>query len=89
MVKTLPAVHLNGTSKQALIDGYTEAAYAVEKAIASVTEAGPNARDYYVQDPGAFEAARSEHNERIRALRVVFTDLMELAEKVDAGGWHR
>ncbi|MBI4473730.1 MAG: hypothetical protein HY646_13770 [Acidobacteria bacterium] len=78
-----PVVHLNGTSKEALLDGYVEAGRAVQKALDALAErAFPNPRDYYVIGPDAWSKARDEHNERVRLLVKVQLELEQLAEKI-------
>ncbi len=76
----LPTVHLNGTSRSALI-AENDAAYdALRAAVRALEEAGPNARDYYVQGDGAFTKAVSEHVARLAALRSVLADLETIAD---------
>lgn len=78
----IPTVHLNGTAGEVLLDQYTSAAQAVQQAIAAVCDAGPNARDYYVQGTDAGFAAQREHEARVAALKRVRDDLAAIAEGV-------
>jgi hypothetical protein len=78
----IPTVHLNGTSGEALLDQYTTAAQSVRQAIDKLCDAGPNARDYYVQGPDAALAAQREHESRIAALKRVRDDLAAIAEGI-------
>lgn len=79
---TTPTIHLNGTSAEALTDDYSAAYRAVCAAIESLQAASPNARDYYVQGPGAFAKARREHEARLHKLADVAGDLMAILEVV-------
>ncbi|MCR4300691.1 MAG: hypothetical protein NUV51_03700 [Sulfuricaulis sp.] len=78
-----PTIHSNGTGKQALIDGLCSACAAINDALAAVTEAQPNGRDYYVQGDDATRKAIAEHQQRIDALLGVRNELMAIAEHID------
>ena len=78
-----PLVHLNGTSKAALAEGYHNAATAITAALDKLIEAAPNARDYYPQGPDAYSVARREHDARCEALRAAHRDMLALYEHVD------
>lgn len=75
-----PTVHLNGTSKGALMEGYGNAYAALEAAMAALSEACPNGRDYYPQGPDAFVAARDEHIAQMGALRDIRDNMMAKME---------
>lgn len=75
-----PTVHLNGTSKDEMIDRLSDAGSAVHKAIDALIDARPNARDYYPQGPDAFAQADREHNERLTKLRAVYDELAQMHE---------
>jgi hypothetical protein len=79
---TLPLVHLNGTSAEHLLEGYTAAREAVSAAIHALADAAPNARDYYPIGDHAYAAARREHDARMVALVSVLEDLTRLEEHV-------
>lgn len=57
---TLPTVHLNGTSRKMLADGYFAAYRKLQDAIRSFGEIEHNARDYYVQGSGAWPQAAEQ-----------------------------
>jgi len=78
---TLPFIHLNGTSREALVDGYAKAYCAVDAAINVLFETSPNGRDYYPVE-GSYQKARAEHDVRVRALVKVRDELMEIAQGV-------
>ena len=77
-------IHRNGTSGEVLRDEYLEQRNILEKLIRRMSENGPNMRDYYPYDDGTaiFRQAAMEHEERIRQLKSVSTDLCVLAEAV-------
>jgi hypothetical protein len=51
---TFPTLHLNGTGKNDLRDGYANAYDAIDKAIEALANAELNGRDFYPQGPGAY-----------------------------------
>lgn len=88
-VKTLtaPAVNLNGSSADSLSRGYSEAATAIHLAMHRLGEAYPHGRDYLQGcDPAIardrMEAAQAEHDDRMRRLREVYTELGALCEAI-------
>ena len=78
----IPTVHMNGTAGEVLLDQYTAAAEAVRKAIDALCDAGPNARDYYVQGPDAALAAQREHEARLASLKRVRNELAAIVEGI-------
>lgn len=76
-----PTVHINGTSKAALLEGYCDAMNALLDAIKALETCSPNARDYYVND-GNINAACHEHANRIADLVALRRDINKLAEHV-------
>jgi hypothetical protein len=82
-----PLLHLNGTSGQALLHLNRAAAAAIRQAIDALTEASPNARDYYVIDAASFPQARAEHRARVLLLHQILADLdtigMRIADQLD------
>lgn len=78
----IPTVHLNGTTGEVLQDQYVSAAKAVQKAIDAVCDAGPNARDYYVQGTDAGLAAQRAHEARVKTLKAVRDELSAIAEGI-------
>lgn len=59
----LPTIHLNGTGAQSLKEEYRALRKAVQSAEDALVAATCNGRDFYPQDPRAFEAARREREE--------------------------
>lgn len=67
--KILPQIHLNGTSVDELVEQAEAARQALYAASEALTNAAPNARDYYVIGPDAFRVAQAEYEARQSALR--------------------
>lgn len=82
----MPLVHINGSGKKNLIDGYLTASRAVQDAMVKIAEAYPHMRDYYPldNDKELFKHAQEQHYARIDKLREVATELNALAMGVDA-----
>ena len=81
---SLPTVHLNGTSRDTLLEGYIAALDALRLAREALQAAAPNARDYYMQ-PNSFALAVEEHAirwTRLARLRETLDELNTLAEHV-------
>lgn len=67
-----PTLHLNGTSGADLLSQTTDAMIALSDAIKALQSAGPNGRDYYIQqDVTAFTQAQQQHGDRIAKLEAV------------------
>lgn len=77
-----PTIHLNGTDAMSLYNDYDAAAQAVREALRKLTQAAPNARDYYPQGDRAFQAAVVEHEKRWEKLESVAKDLAILMHHV-------
>ena len=77
-----PTIHLNGTSKESLLDQVTDAREALNAAIGALNNAAPNARDYYPQGDSAFIQATLEHRNRVTKLVAVCNELSDLAEAI-------
>lgn len=73
-----PTIHLNGTSREALHEGYRVAYDAVSDALAAVRRTHPNGRDYYPQDKANLITALAEHYRREGVLEKVLAELEEL-----------
>jgi hypothetical protein len=77
---TMPHVHLNGTSRDQLLEGYIDSVNAVRHAIEVVQKNAPNMRDYYLTPGGA--KALDEHTARLKKLEEVLAELREIGEHV-------
>lgn len=84
----IPTVHLNGTSKDALVTQLCDAIDAIHAAGTALAKACPNGRDYYVQaedvqTPGsAISRAMTQHEARMNKLREVATELETIAHAI-------
>ncbi len=74
---TAPTVHLNGTGYKDLWNGYEAAYEAVRAAQEAIGNIEFNARDYYVQSPGAWEKAQDHRIEQRQALAQVEEYLLQ------------
>ncbi len=77
-----PTIHLNGTSKNALIEQYSQACMAIQRAIRAMCEASPHGRDYYPQGPDTYRQANDEHLARIKKLEDVGNELQQIIENI-------
>lgn len=85
----LPTIHLNGTSKESLLEDLEKAYVALTAAIKAMCNACPNGRDYYPQGPEALERAQKEHYSRLDRVNEVQKELADLAEGIYKGGHGR
>jgi hypothetical protein len=79
-----PTIHLNGTSAGELQEGYERAYRALTGAIEALGQTAPNGRDYYPQGPDAILKAQREHDQRMKVLKSVQTDVLTLYNVIDA-----
>lgn len=81
---TTPIVHLNGTSRDDLIEQRVNAVMALAQARRAVTLMAPNGRDYYVVE-GLFEIAQNQHEEWMRSLHKLNAQITEEVFKLQEG----
>lgn len=82
----IPTIHLNGSSRERLVEGYCDASNAIRKAMDVLQEHSPHGRDYYPQGDGAFAAASDEHRARVRKLDEVRIELAAIALAISEAG---
>jgi hypothetical protein len=82
MALAIPTIHMNGTSRAAIIEQLETAHTAIEAAIRALEQAGPNGRDYYPQGAGAIQEALRQHANRLHNLSAVSKELAEIWEAV-------
>lgn len=82
----LPTLHLNGTSKERLIDALCNASAALDGAYESLKQTAPNGRDYYPQGPAAYTKANDEHMDRLRRLDAIKSEVDALTLAIDELG---
>lgn len=86
MTLSIPSIHLNGTSKNELLDQLQTAYSAVDAAMIAMSKAAPNGRDYYPQGPDAIRKAVVEHSERLAKLAAVSRELETIVIAIVDGG---
>lgn len=80
----LPTVHLNGTSRKMLTEGYDQAAKDFNTFTDSWDSIEFNHRDYYVQGPEAYQQAREQRIEIAKKIRDIRQYLTEHREHLHA-----
>jgi len=68
---TLPTIHLNGTGADTIEREYRAVRHAIAAAVDALQVATCNQRDFYPQEPGAWQQARAERTEAFRLLQQV------------------
>lgn len=79
----IPTIHLNGTSKERLIESLCEASGKLNDAYEAMKQTAPNGRDYYPQGPDALGKATEEHFARLRKLDGVKEEIDALTIAID------
>ena len=64
-MSSLPTIHLNGTSREMLLEGYDAAYRKLLKFRCAFREIEFNARDYYVGEPDAWNNACKEREKML------------------------
>jgi hypothetical protein len=82
----IPSVHINGTSRAALLRGYLDGIEALRTALEVMQRNGPNGRDFYPQGPDAMKEAQMEHTDRCLRVKMVMDELEAIAEAVAGVG---
>lgn len=77
-----PTINLNGTSHEALVRSYHDAAEAVAAAIRVHADTYPHGRDYQTTTQERYHQAKREHLHRYARLLDVQRELAALAEAV-------
>jgi len=86
MARSTPTIHSNGTSKEALLAQVDAAHSALRNALEALSMMSPNARDYYPQGHAAFSVACQEHEARLAAVRKVWLDIEDFANRINGAG---
>jgi len=79
---TKPTIHMNGTSREALLEDFVKVIDALNVAMEALQKSGPNGRDYYPQGDGALRKAQNEHLARMKKLKEVQDEIQEIAESI-------
>jgi len=77
-----PLVHLNGTSRDELIEQACNVIDALHDAGAALAKAAPNARDYYLGGPELLAQAQAQHDARMGALKALIADMEAQAQAI-------
>lgn len=81
-----PVVHLNGTSKTALMRQLLEARTGIERALELLAETAPNGRDFPGNSARLLPIATAQFHARVGHLEAVNAELQELLNRVDSQG---
>lgn len=76
-----PTIHLNGTSREQLLEQVSETWRKLSVAMDALCQMYPNGRDYY-QGPDAIKQATAQHEAMKRKLREVMQEVQELGEAI-------
>jgi predicted exporter len=84
----VPTVHINGTSKDVLLEQLDNAVRKLHSAKDALINAYPHARDFVhqntVQRRDAHKLAMHEHAERLRTVDQIIGELEEIHRQIDA-----
>lgn len=80
----IPTIHLNGTSKERLIEALCAASAALDDAYKAMKQTAPNGRDYYPQGPDAIHTAEAQHMARLKKVDEVKDEIDALTLAIDA-----
>ena len=78
----LPIVHLNGTSRESLLEDREKLYTALREADRALAQAGPNGRDFY-PEPGLMEKAVAQHRRRQATLAGLIAEIEAEAIAID------
>jgi hypothetical protein len=82
-----PTIHLNGTSKGDLLEGWLKMSRTLGAALTAMYQEGPNGRDYYIAGPIGLSTAVREHDARIAKVKEAKAEIDAIAEYIaDAEG---
>lgn len=82
----IPTVHLNGTSREALLTANYTALEACRTALEALQACAPNARDFYPQGENAYREASTEHNLRAASLKKIAEEIFAIIEGIEDQG---
>ena len=78
----LPCIHLNGTSREGLLEALCNASNALNDAYSALKQTAPNGRDYYPLGAEAMEKATEEHMSRLRRLDEIKDEIDAIAQGI-------
>jgi hypothetical protein len=84
----LPVVHLNGTSRESLMDGQREVATALREALEKMTQNAPHPRDYLgapmpvEKGEALWKRAQAEHQDRVRRTQALLDEVTSIYQQL-------
>lgn len=78
----MPTVHLNGASRESLVEQRTDVADALRDVEDAIRQAWPHGRDYYPQGPDALTTAQQAWGKRARVVAEMREAIMEEALRI-------
>jgi len=78
----MPTVHLNGASRESLVQQRTDVADALRDVEDAIRQAWPHGRDYYPQGPDALTTAQEAWRERVTVVAEMREEIMEEALRI-------
>lgn len=78
----LPTIHLNGTSRESLLQQVRRARITGNEFQAALQEMAPHERDYYPQGPGALAAVSEQHRDRMKKVHEILGELAQIADHI-------
>lgn len=78
----IPCIHLNGTSRESLLNDLEAASTALDAAYEAMKRTAPNGRDYYPLGPQAIDTAVSEHMSRLRRLDAIKHEIDDITRGI-------
>jgi hypothetical protein len=82
----VPTIHLNGTSKDDLLNALHNLASTLNVAGYEMEKVAPNGRDYYPQGPDAIREALAEHIDRAQRLKAIENEIDALYNAIEEQG---
>ncbi len=77
-----PIVHLNGTSKEDLLQQYLDAGHALQAALEAMRGSYPNGRDYYPVGADGYQQARNRWDAHLAHVREALAECQATAEHI-------
>ncbi len=82
----VPCVNINGTSKDDLVNQLQTAYMACETLMNALAAAAPHGRDYQTVSQELYLDARRQHDQRMRVVKQMQVELIDLAVAVNEQG---
>ena len=79
----MPTVHLNGASRESLVQQRTDVADALRDVEKAIGQAWPHGRDYYPQGPENIYKARQAWTKRMKIVAEMREEIVQEALRID------